>query len=384
MRHLSLTILSAILILTAADCRRANDVDSAAHDIADDTRQVIYRPIEASGFEITRIDDNTTLLTVIDPWQGAVGVKSQVAVTDLAGHRPAGLAESIPVITAGKSRLIAMSSTYVAMLEALDALDNLVGVSGMKFISSDAVDRHHVADVGNEADANYEQIVALKPDLVLIYGIASPSAMIPKLENLGIPYLYIGDYVEQSPLGRAEWIVALGELVGKRHEAINRFAGTRQRYNQIKATVDSTGNRPVVMLNAPYGDAWFIPPADSYMARLIGDAGGKYAGEANITGRSVALGDEEALAMASQADIWLCPGQYKSLTRLQADLPRFARLKPVKSGRVWNNTLRSTPGGGNDFYESGAINPDRILSDLAEIITPTDHDYSPYYFIRLK
>ncbi|MDE7393373.1 MAG: ABC transporter substrate-binding protein, partial [Muribaculaceae bacterium] len=223
-------------------------------------------------------------------------------------------------------------------------------------------------------------------DLALIYGVSTPSVMEPKLKQLNIPYVYIADYLEQSPLGRAEWLVALGYLTGREKEAIDQFSEIARRYKDLKASIDElpAGNRPKVMLNAPYNDVWYMPDRNSYMVTLITDAGGRYINDSNSTGTSVAVGDEEAFMMAQQSDIWLCPGSFATIKELTATLPRFASARPVKNGQVWNNTLQATSTGGNDFYESGSVNPDRILEDLIEIINPTDHDYQPYYFKQLR
>ena len=343
----------------------------------------LYSPAYASGFVVLGAEGRESLLLkVSDPWQGAENATSSLLL--LRGGETAPADFNGAVIDSVARRLIAMSTTNVAMLDEIDRLDNVVGVSGLRFLTSEHIDRQKTVDVGNEADADYEAIVAARPDLTLIYGIATPSVMEPKLKQLNIPYLYIADYLEESPLGRAEWIVPLGYITGNERAAIDIFNTTADRYNELKASVDTSAGRPVVMLNAPYNDTWFMPDASSYMATLIKDAGGRYVYDKNTTGKSVAAGDEEALLLASKSDLWLCPGSFSSISALTASLPRYSNIPSVKNRRVWNNTLRTNAAGGNDFYESGAIHPDRILEDLIEIINPTDHDYQPYYFVNLK
>lgn len=372
-----LTIAAASLICSCNNSR--NDAASESINLIAD-----YTPTHASGFKIERIDGGkSTILSVTSPWQGAsTNDVSQLLIRRDDEPVPAGFTGAI--VNQSAKRIVAMSSTNVAMLDAIDAIDAVAGVSGLRFINTPNLDSHKVTDVGNEADADYETIVALNPDLVLIYGIASPSVMEAKLSSLHIPYIYIGDYLEQSPLGKAEWIVAMGEITGSRDKAIARFKDTVERYNNLKESVDTLRRRPIVMLNAPYGESWFMPDADNYIVRLIEDAGGEYVYADNHTQRSVAVSDEESLMLASRSDIWLNPGQFTTLDALCTSLPRFSNVKAVKSRRVFNNNLATTPAGGNDFFESGAVYPDRVLEDLIEIINPTDRGYEPYYFRQLR
>lgn len=380
--HAAAFIATALLITAVSGCKSRTSTPDNVEINEEGERDTVYSPVEANGFEITKFGDESSMLTVKNPWQGADGVESQLLI--LRGN------DTVPdnfdgeVVTGDAKRIVVMSSTNVAMLEELDALDRLAGVSGMQFIYSTEIDRTKVADVGNEADADYEKLLSLSPDLVMVYGIASPSVMESRLASLNIPFVYIGDYLEQSPLGKAEWLVAVGEIVGRRDEAIERFATIRERYNELKESVSPKADKPKVIFNAPYNDAWFMPPADSYMVRFVEDAGGEYVYPENNSGKSVAIGDEKALLLATKSDLWLCPGSYTTIDGLKSGLPVYANVPPVINANVYNNNLRSTKGGGNDFYESGAVHPERVLEDLIEIIDPSGQEYEPYYFYRLK
>ena len=113
--------------------------------------------------------------------------------------------------------------------------------------------------------------------MVLLYGVAGEAkAITSKLEELRIPYIYIGDYLEADPLGKAEWVVALASLCGVEAKGLEFFAGVEERYNTLKGKQYCSAYRPRVMLNLPYRDTWFMPPHNSYMVRLIEDAGGEY------------------------------------------------------------------------------------------------------------
>lgn len=345
----------------------------------------VYSPVDASGFTIyADTVTGSSIIEVKNPWQGADSITSSLFIARDGAATPEGF--SGKVINGDARRIVAMSSTYVAMLDALDAADLIVGVSGIDFISSEAVAsrRDKIADVGYDTNVDYESLVAVDPDIVLLYGVTGASPMEAKLNELNIPYLYIGDYVEESPLGKAEWIIALGELTGRRAEATERFLAIKHRYDSIAATISRT-DCPKVMINAPYGDSWFMPSPHNYMARLISDAGGDYIYKQHPESTSsTPIDTEEAYMLARDADVWINPGMVATFAELAEATPRFMDIDAVKNRRVYNNNARTTPGGGNDFYESRTVNPDKVLADLAAIFHPTDSAATLTYYRQLR
>lgn len=380
--------LSLLLLLLAVTCACTGSHSGASTDF---TRS-LYTPRYASGFDVAttqslsdtlgNVADSPLLLTVKNPWQGADDEVSRLLILP-AGSTAADIPEDYAgcMLIGPAKRIVAMSSTHVAMLDAIGAADNIVGVSGLDYISNAQIAkrRDEIADVGYEGNIDYESLAGARPDLVLLYGVTSRSSMEPKLRELGIPYVYVGDYLEQSPLGKAEWMVALGAITGRMHNAIDAFEPVEKAYNTIAVAIsealgnDSTGNavkRPGVMLNAPTGDNWFLPPADSYIVRLIQDAGGRYLFEENRGNASQPVDMERARLLMSEADFWLNPGTATDLDQLLALAPHMADTPPVMRDNVWNNNNLTTRSGGNDFYESGTVRPDRVLLDLVNILHP--------------
>ena len=223
------------------------------------------------------------------------------------------------------------------------------------------------------------------PDLVLLYGIGdAQSAVTDKLRELGIPYMYIGEYVEESPLGRAEWVVLLGEVTDRREESEAAFRVITERYERLKAETAETEGRKKVMVNTPWQDTWYMPSTRSVIARLIEDAGGDYIYKENETNGSLPVGMETAYRLLREADVWIETGQCASLADLLAVNPRFAEAKAVRTGQVYNNNRRLTPGGGNDYWESAVVRPDVVLRDLIRILHPEDGEGELYYYRQLK
>ncbi len=346
----------------------------------------VYKPEYASGFRILGCDGmKSIMIEVSDPWEGADSVRFSLLVVADGEDVPAGYEGQ--VLRGKARRIVAMSSTNVAMLVALGKASDIAGVSGKRFISAPEVRARldSIADVGYEGQVDYEALIACHPDIVLLYGVEGANSMEGKLKELGIPYMYVGDYLEESPLGKAEWIVALAAITSNVDEGKRVYRDIPARYNALRDSVAALGLAPVkVLMNAPYADSWLLPPAGSYGERLIADAGGKILTGGKKTSGVIPVTREEAYAIAREADIWLNPGNVHCLAELERLAPGFASTRCVQRGGVFNNNLRSTPGGGNDYFESGVMHPDVILSDLTKILHPDRFHGELVYYHKLR
>lgn len=363
---------------------------SAHQGNTDDFTIPLYKPEYSQGFEILGAEGRESILIrSLQPWQGAAkGVHKDFLI--LKDGESASEDFDGTVINGEAERVICMSSGHIAMLSLLGETDKVVGGSNLAYVSSPEIQsrRAELKEVGFEGAIDYESMLAARPDLVILYGVNSANPMESKLKELGIPYIYIGDYLEENALGKAEWLVAIGECIGKRKDAIDHFAPIRDNYLKMKNFADSlTRNRqkPNVMLNMPYGDSWFMPPSDSYMVNLIKDAGGNYLYDKNKSNSSKSISMEEARMLLSKADVWINLGpNINNIEQLKQSVPQLADMKIFNSGKVYNNTLRSTISGGNDFYESGVVNPDLILGDLVKILYPETIDSNFTYYMQLR
>ncbi|HCC51152.1 MAG TPA: hypothetical protein DEQ30_03125 [Porphyromonadaceae bacterium] len=187
-----------------------------------------------------------------------------------------------------------------------------------------------------------------------------------------MPYVFVGDYLESSPQGRAEWLVPIAAMCGLFDDGTARFGEIARAYDTLRDSVAtlSDGSRPEVMFNAPYRDVWYVPGDDNYMIRLIRDAGGEYVCRGVEGQDSRPIDIEEAYVAMRRAEVWINTNDYTTMVALVADNPRFASTPPVSEGRVYNNNARTTPAGGSDFWESGVVRPHIILRDLVGILHP--------------
>lgn len=352
----------------------------------EDFNVAVYSPEYASGFEIKGAEGKqSVLLTVTNPWQGADSITTQLFIA--RDGEPAPEDFTGQVLKGDAGRIVCMSSTHIAMLDAIGETGCVVGVSGIDYISNPDIQarRNSVGDVGYEGNINYELLLSLDPDLVLLYGVNGASSMEGKLKELGIPFMYVGDYLEESPLGKAEWLVALSEVVGKRAKGEKVSAEIPVRYNALKKKVaDNVLDAPSVMLNTPYGDNWFMPSTESYAVRLIADAGGDYIYKKNTGNASVPIDMEEAYLLASEADMWLHTGMANTLDELKAACPKFTDTRCFRNGDVYNNNAHTNAAGGNDYYESAVVHPDLVLRDLVKIFHPELVEEEFVYYKQLK
>jgi len=354
----------------------------------DDFTLPVYTPRYASGFEITGAPGSrSTLLRVRNPWYGAEGADQCLFIARGGEEAPAGFEGQ--VLHDSARRAVCMSGSYIAMLDALGAADRVVGVSGAQYLMNETVRRRiadgRAADVGFDGNIDFERLVALQPDLVMLFGIGgADTPFTGKLRELGIPYLYMGEHCEESPLGKSEWIVAAAELIGRRDEGERIFAAIPERYERLRRLAQRTVERPLVMLNTPYRDTWFMPARNSYMVRLIEDAGARYVFAENTAEQTRPIDLEQAYCLARRADFWINASGCETLDELRRRNPRFADVPAVSRGRVYNNDLRRNAAGGSDFWESGVLHPDRVLADLMRIFHPELSHEGPYYYRRLE
>lgn len=290
-------------------------------------------------------------------------------------HSPYGAPDDTVEVDAPVRSIVCMSSSYVGFLDALGCDSVVTAVSGLDYLQDPEV-RESARDVGYDAALNYELILKLKPDLLLTYAVsAAEPPYLAKLRELGVRPVLLHEHLESHPLARAEYIRLFGALTGREQEADSIFREVRDRYLE---QVSHPAAPKKVLVNIPYADQWYVPGGENYMTRLIEDAGGSVLGSVPGQAQSSVISVEKAFEYAQEADLWLNPGWCRTKAQLRSVHPLFSAF-PVLGKPVWNNTKQTTPGGGNAFWETGPVRPDRVLQDLRAIFEGTD--VPPEYYI---
>lgn len=345
--------------------------------------------LNASRFRIETTGDINTV-KILNPWQDAESTEFVWYLLPREMTLPDSL-RNRSVIRVPVDRIICMSTTHLAMLKALDATDVVVGISGTGLVYDpeirSAVKAGIIPDVGYENNLDKELIVSLSPDVLIAYGVSPASAeYLRKLGEMGVTVMFDADYLEEHPLARCEWLKVFGLLTGKREMADSIIAVVSHSYTELADSLKRMiTSRPRVLLGAPWEDVWYVPPSNSFAARLIEDAGGSYLYGDLVTTNAVPFSTESVFKRATEADLWLNPGSATSLDDIRQADYRLAQLPVFESGRVCNNNARALREGGNDYWESAVVHPDIILRDIASLLHPELFPgYSPVYYRILQ
>ena len=374
----SIYVLSSILILTVLTISGCGKLTRKSSD-----------KFLRSGNEVGRAERFTlekkngyTEVAIINPWQGANNVNQIYCLVKRGSELPEGM-DSSSIIFVPIQKIICMSTTHLAMISALGEEKSLAGVSGTGFVFSPEiikrVEKGLVEDVGYEANLNNELILKISPDLIMIYGIGSESAgYVGKIKELGIKVIINADYLETEPLSKAEWIKLFGALYCKEDFADSIFRTEVDEYSKFKSLISQNiAKRPKVLLGLPYKDTWYISPGNSFISRLINDAGGEYLWSATQSSVSMPFGIENVYLGGLSADYWLNIGSVYSRNEISNVDQRLGDLPCFKNDNLFNNNKRITVKGGNDYWESGSLYPHLILKDIATILHPelfSDHE----------
>ena len=297
------------------------------------------------------------------------------------------MSSSIPLITARSSQkedtktlqntlrldrpfdnIVCLSSSYIGYLSAIGKDSVVSAVSGADYITNPLIRercaRGEVFDVGYDAALDFERIVALRPDLVLTYTVSQADpGYISRLRDLGIRVMVLGEHLESHPLARAEYVRLFGALTGVEARADSLFGKVCERYDSLACPSAS----PVgVLVNTPFAGVWYIPGGDNYISRLVRDAGGEVLGAVPGAVTSGTISLEKALVLSGEAAFWINTGTYDTRRELLEGNPSLSNFDVP---HIFNNTKRATPGGGNDFWESGPVHPDVVLDDLRKIFS---------------
>ena len=205
----------------------------------------------------------------------------------------------------------------------------------------------------------------------MAYGIdGEVTGTINKLRDLGLNVVLIGEYLEESPLAKAEWIKFVGAFYDKEQEAAAYFSQIDKSYNLIARKVKDVHFRPLVLTGLPFKDAWWMAGGHSNLSTLIHDAGGEYLWHDNPSRDAFVVPLEKVVIRSAKADFWINCGTVNTLAELRSTDSRFATFPQVQKKTIFNNNLKVTRGGGNDYWELGVVRPDLILSDLVKIFHP--------------
>lgn len=353
MKHIKILTVAALAAATVSAMMTGCRGGGAA--VADsDTDTATYLHMTDRGAYLEAV--------VLNPWHEG----------DTLGHyglwegdkQPAMPAGITPVHTPLK-RSIVYSSVHTAAIYELGAESSICGVADGQYFSADdpitaRLASGNITDIGSSMAPTIEKVVDLHPDAILL----SPmdGAGTGRVESLGIPLIFMADYMEPTPLGRASWITLIGALYGRSDDADAILAAVKNDYKLLKQDAAKAKHHPTVFTERPFSGVWYVPGGASYMARMIADAGGRYAWSDDTSTGSLPLSEEAVIGKASDADIWLIRElSTPTAAEIEANVPHARAFKAFPGGVYVCNTME-TP-----IFNDIAFHPERILADFVKI-----------------
>lgn len=322
----------------------------------------------AQGFSIVRAS-KYTVVTVYNPWQkGKIYDRYYLVKDDNVSTPSDGCKVRVPL-----SKVMVNSVTHIGFLDAIGEINRIVGICNANYIYNPTVlagvKKGRIKDLGEAFNLNIEQLLMLHPQAVFTTAYNADDANSRKMRQSGLPIIYNIEWQEPSLLGRAEWIKFMAAFFCKDKEAKVFFSKVVARYNKVKALAQKAKTTPTIFSGQDFRGTWSLPGGNSYTAQLFRDAHTSYLMASDTTRNTIPSNVEEVLVKFHNADIWIGSDAH-SAKDLDSSNPKYKLFKAYQTRRVYNISLRCTAAGGNDYWESGVVRPDLLLSDMLKIAHP--------------
>ena len=378
MKHAFAFVLYTCCCLVLLQCQQSQTA------LKTGSKEAIVR--YASGFSI-QTGNQYSLVTVRNPWP-----KATQTYTYVFAKKNAVIPDSLnrfPLIRVPVKRVVATSTTHLPSLDLLGESNSLIGFPNLNYISSPnirtRIEQGKVAELGSNQQMNTELLLNLRPDVIIGYGIDNKNTGLDLLQKSGLAVVFNGDWNEQSPLGKAEWIKFFGVLYSKEVEAEKQFNQIEKAYLATVELAKKATKKPTVLSGAMYQDQWYLPQGESWAAQFIAAAGGTYLWKDSPGSGSLALPFEAVFEKAAQADFWIGLAQFTSYQELTQSSSHYSQFKAYQQRKMATFSTKKGKTGGILYYELAPNRPDLVLQDLVKILHPEllPH-YQLYFFAPLR
>jgi iron complex transport system substrate-binding protein len=340
----------------------------------------------AKGFSILN-HEGYSVITVSNPWPKANKSYTYI-LKEKNGIVPDSL-NQFPVILVPIKNIVVTSTTHIPSLEMLGVEKTLVGFPNLNYISSEKVraliDAKKVKELGANQALNTEVLIDLQPDVIIGYGLDNNNPTLDNLQKNGLKVLLNGDWNEQSPLGKAEWIKFFGAVYGKQELANSLFSKIEKDYLQTLEIAKRGTSHPTILAGDMYEDKWYLPQGTSWGCQLLKEAQGNYLWAETTGTGSLSLSFETVLVKGKNANLWITSGQFGSLQEMLDANPHYAQFKAFQNKNVFSFSGRKGKTGGILYYELAPNRPEIVLKDIVKILHPELlKGYKPFFFEKLK
>ena len=294
----------------------------------------------AKGFDIIN-EKGTKKLLIKSAYQNSKELFSyQILNKDKKGARKALIDQEILVPI---NRIVVTSTTHIPMIELLNEEASIVGFPNSNYISSEKtrhlIDKGNITEIGKESSLNTEILLDLHPELVVGFGVSSVDKTLTSIQKAGINVIYNGDWLEESPLGRAEWIKFFGVLFDKEKQADSIFKIIETDYLAVKKLALKSGEKATILSGAIMSkDIWNLPAGKSFEAQFLQDANLNYLWKDTKGKGSLSLSFESVFDKAATADFWISPGYFTSKKQLLESNNLYTKFKPFQNDQIYTTT----------------------------------------------
>lgn len=336
--------------------------------------------------------DGYSVVTLADPWNVGKTLHAYLLVpSDGSGITDDSLKALHPgatIVHTPLRNVVIATSVHCALTDELGAADAVGGVCDLQYINlpwvKEGVKNKKIRDCGSALSPTIESIIDLSPDAIFLSPFQN-SGGYGRVSELNIPIIETADYMETSPLGRAEWMRFYGMLFGKEQNADSLFAEVEKVYDGLKKEgehANAEGKKRNILMDKLTGSVWYVPGGKSTIGKMISDAGIGYAWSTDKSSGSLSLPFEAVLEAAMDADIWLFRynGAHDiTMNELLSEKAGYNQFRAFREGNVYGcNTANNT------FYEDTPFHPERLLRDFIIIAHPERNLGEPKYFVKVK
>lgn len=339
----------------------------------------------AKGFDI-QVFETYKKLIIKSPYPGAENRQEFILVDQRVQNTDKFIDQNVLVIPF--KRIVTTSTTHIPMLELIEEETSLIGFPHTSYISSsktrNLIEKGKVQEIGNEQDLNTELLISLNPDAVIGFSMGNNMKMYRIIEKNNIPVIYNSEWLEETPLGRAEWIKFFGTLFDKDKEADSIFTEIEKKYNNAVKIAKKSNTKPGILTGVLYKDKWNLPAGESFTATLLKDANTNYYWKETSGQGSLVLSFEAVYDKANRAEFWIGSGYFTNYDDLASANSHYKEFDAFKRKNVYTFSKRRGENGGVLYYELAPVQPHIVLQDIIKITHPDLlPNYKPFFLEKL-
>ena len=376
MKNINLIPVLLFLLMTVSCKKEAVKVDNHT--------QVKSSIKYAKGFDIVE-DNGVKKLVIKSAYQNSKEVTEYIIKNKSENNTPIENTIYTPI-----QKIVVTSTTHIPMVELLNEETSIIGFPYARYVSSEKtrqlIDAGKIKEIGKETSLNTEILLDLQPELVVGYSVTSADKSLTTIQKAGINVIYNGDWLEETPLGRAEWIKFFGVLFDKEKQADSIFKVIEDNYLAAKQIALKSTKKPTILSGAIMSkDIWNLPAGESFVAQFINDANLNYLWKDTKGKGSLSLSFESIFDKGQNAEYWISPGFFSTKEQLLQSNKIYAEFDAFKNDKVYTSTIKKGKTGGIIYYELAATRPDLVLKDFIKITNPDLlPDYKMTFFEKMK